>query len=93
MSRHCPRCAAKLSPSVFLLPKFMRSPTCPSCKSQIEYAGVFSWGIEIGYLLISYGIYRLIEGNLSQALVVIPIAIVFMIFEYHFARIKIAGTR
>ena len=91
MPRHCPSCSAKLSPFLFFLPKFIRQPSCPSCGSRIGYTGLFSWGVEIGYLLISYGIYRLIEGNFIQALAVMPIAVAIMILEYRFARLKVVA--
>lgn len=92
MSRLCPNCAAELSPSLFLVPRFAHQYRCPSCRSRLGFTGIFSWGLEAILLLLSYAIYRLVNGNLAEALVVIPIALLFVVLEYRFARIKVIGS-
>jgi hypothetical protein len=89
MPRHCPRCASALRPSLIMLPKFMLQHRCPSCGAQLKFTRLFSWGLAIAYLLVSYAIYRLIDGNFTEALLIMPIAATFMAVEYHVAEIKI----
>lgn len=89
MERRCPRCAETISPVALMLPKHITQSQCPSCGARIEFSGPLSWGIAIVALLISYGIYSAIQGNLAQLLVMLPIAVALTLVEYFLAPISV----
>jgi hypothetical protein len=88
MQRTCPRCSHQLSRKLFFF-KFTRQFICSSCGSKIRFGGIFSWGTQVLILLVVFGIYRGVDENIFQAFVVLPIAILFILLEYQFARIEI----
>jgi hypothetical protein len=59
---------------------------------RIGFTGIFAWGLEITLLLLSYGIYVLVEGNWTESLAVLPFAFIFVAIEYRFARLKVLGS-
>jgi len=92
MSRCCPNCSAKLSPMLFFTPRLSHYQ-CPSCGIRIGYSGVFSWGIEIVFILLCLSVYNLVEGNRTQWVVLLPFAALVTVLQYCFANIKVIGGR
>lgn len=89
MALQCPNCSAKLGFMAFLLPKTADFRyRCNGCGAQISFTGVFSWGIEIALLLLSYAIYRLVEGNFVESLIAAPLALLAVGAQYYFAPIR-----
>lgn len=89
MVRVCPNCSARLSSCLFLVPRFLHQYRCPSCNSAIAFTGAYSWGLGGLGLLLSYAIYRIVDGNFMQAVAVLPIALLIVGLEYRFARLKV----
>jgi hypothetical protein len=54
---------------------------------------MFSWGLEIAFLLLCFSIYDTVDGNLTEALVALPFAILVLALQFYFANIKVIGGR
>jgi len=54
---------------------------------------MFSWGLEIAFLLLCFSIYDTVDGNLTEAFVALPFAALALVLQYFFASIKVIGGR
>ena len=91
MVRFCPNCSAKLGMGIFLIPRLSIDARCPSCEMRIGFSGVFSWGVEIVSILVSFAIYRFVEGKWTEALISLSIAVLFSVIEFFFAQLEVLG--
>lgn len=89
MPRLCPKCSTIIAFTLFVLPEFIHQYRCKSCESRIVATRGISWPLGAFYLIISYAIYRSIDDNLKEALVILPAALIFVIIEYLYAPIKV----
>lgn len=92
MKRYCPHCSVKVGARFFLFPKSIFRYRCPSCDLKLAFTGPFAWGLDAAYLLLSFAIYGLIEGNFIQALVILPVALLITMLQYYLAPIKVVGA-
>lgn len=84
----CPVCTSTLSVKDLVVPRFVHPIKCSPCQTPLEYTGIFHWGVELAYLLLSYAIYRLVSDNLLEFLLVIIITLIIMVLQYFFAELK-----
>jgi hypothetical protein len=54
---------------------------------------MFSWGLEIAFLLLCFSIYDTVDGNWTEAFVALPFAVLALVLQYCFANIKVIGGR
>lgn len=76
---------------VFLMPRMSIDARCPSCNLRIGFTGVFSWGVEIVIILITFSLYRYLEGKGIEALISLAVAVLFSVIEFFFAQLKVLG--
>ncbi|RIV79960.1 hypothetical protein D2V04_03785 [Pelagerythrobacter aerophilus] len=93
VSRHCPNCRSRISFATFLLPRYWDSLKCPTCTTDLKLRGPFSWGVEVAALLISVGVYRAVNGSLTELVVMLPICVLLMFLQYRYARIEAEETK
>ncbi|OBX19476.1 hypothetical protein A9995_06905 [Erythrobacter sp. QSSC1-22B] len=87
--RQCPNCNSRISFFTFAYPRFSDPIKCPACSAKLKLYGVFAWGTELALLLISYGIYSAIKGNLVELLFMLPISAVLVFLQYHYVGLRI----
>jgi hypothetical protein len=54
---------------------------------------MFSWGLEIAFLLLCFSLYETVDGNWTQAFIALPFAVLVLVLEFYFANIKVIGGR
>jgi hypothetical protein len=85
----CPNCRSRIGFSAFARPRFSNSFKCPTCSAELKLRDPFVWGAELAALLISFGVYRAVNGNLRELLLMVPIGIAIMVVQYRFVRIEV----
>jgi uncharacterized protein (DUF983 family) len=88
MPKSCPHCGAEVPRSAFLKPRLGSSSACVNCGTGLRFEGPLPFVLEIAWLVAAFGIYSLIEGNLLEATVAVPVAIVVTFLQYRFGRIR-----
>ena len=87
--RKCPNCNAGLSFWNFATPRLSGSLTCANCSADIRLSGPASFIIGAALLVASYGVYAAIEGNLLEALVLLPLSLFAIFAQYRFAELSV----